>query len=113
MEVTGVIKVKGETQTFGTDFTKRQLVVKTDEQYPQLISIDFVKDKCSLLDKYNLGDNVTVSINLGGREWTNPKGEVKYFNSVTGWRIENVSTSSIPVPTPAEPITEEVEDLPF
>lgn len=108
MEVTGEIKVKGETQTFGNNgFQKRQLVIKTDEQYPQFISIDFVKDKCSLLDKYNLEDNVTVSINLGGREWTNPKGEVKYFNSVTGWRIEKTEKAE---PIPAEPIP---DDLPF
>jgi hypothetical protein len=113
MEVTGVIKLKGDVQTFGADFTKRQLVVTTDEQYPQLIAIDFVKDKCSLLDSYNVGDNVKVSINLGGREWINPQGEAKYFNSVTGWRVEKVETAPSVPQAPAEPIGEEPDDLPF
>jgi hypothetical protein len=113
MEVTGVIKLKGDVQTFGADFTKRQLVVTTDEQYPQLIAIDFVKDKCSLLDSYNVGDNVKVSINLGGREWVNPQGEAKYFNSVTGWRVEKVDTAPSVPQAPAEPIGEEPDDLPF
>ena len=50
--------------------------------------MEFVKDKCSLLDTYNTGDNIKVSINLRGREWTNDKGEVKYFNSIQGWKIQ-------------------------
>ena len=114
MEVTGKIKVKGETQTFGADFTKRQLVVTTDEQYPQLISIDFIKDKCDLLDAYNEGDDVKVSINLGGREWIDPQGVAKYFNSVTGWRIEKVEQDLPPTNQPqAEISSAEPDDLPF
>ena len=113
MEVTGVIKLKGDVQTFGADFTKRQLVVTTDEQYPQLIAIDFVKDKCSLLDSYNVGDNVKVSINLGGREWINPQGEAKYFNSVTGWRVEKVETAPTTPQAPAKQLEEVQDDLPF
>tara|TARA_R110002051_G_C8502725_1_gene465044 strand:- start:49 stop:399 length:351 start_codon:yes stop_codon:yes gene_type:complete len=116
MEVQGKIKILGETETFGTDFTKRQLVVTTDEQYPQLISVDFLKDKCDLLNTYKVGDSVKVSINLGGREWINPQGVAKYFNSITGWRIEKVDNApNVPQPplqqmaqAPTEPA-----DLPF
>ena len=92
MEVTGKIKLLGEAQTFGTSgFKKRELVVTTDEQYPQMIMIEFVQDKCDLLNSYLVGQDVKVSINLRGREWINPQGEAKYFNSVQGWRIEAVS----------------------
>ena len=113
-EVQGKIKVIGEVQTFGTDFTKRQLVVTTDEQYPQTISIDFVKDKCSLLDNYSIGQDVKVSINLGGREWINPQGEAKYFNSITGWRIEKLETApNVPLPPVQNVSNEEPDDLPF
>ena len=94
MEVIGKVKFKGEVQTFGNDFTKKELVITTDEQYPQHISIEFVKDKIELLDKYKLGDNVKVSINIRGREWVNPQGETKYFNSIQGWRIENALTEA-------------------
>ena len=115
MEVVGKIKIIGEVQTFGTDFTKRQLVITTDDQYPQVVSIDFLKDKCDLLNSYKVGDDVKVSINLGGREWINPQGEAKYFNSVTGWRIEkSVAETSAPdyvAPPVAE--VEEIDDLPF
>lgn len=115
MNVQGKIKLIGETQTFGSGFTKRQLVVETTEdQYPQVISIDFVKDKCDILDKYKVGHSVDVSVNLGGREWINPQGEAKYFNSLTGWRIEKLeSNGAITEPPAAQPIQEQQNDLPF
>ena len=95
MEVVGVIKVKSETQTIGAKgFQKRELVVTTDDQYPQMIMIEFVQDKCDLLDSYKVGDNVKVSINLRGREWINPEGEAKYFNSVQGWRVEKLEENA-------------------
>ena len=89
-QVTGKIHVIGETVQVTDTFSKRELVIVTDEQYPQYLSIEFTGGKTELLDKYNVGDEVTVHINLRGREWTNPEGEVKYFNSIQGWRIEEV-----------------------
>ena len=114
MQVQGKIKIIGDVQTFGNDFTKRQLVVITDDQYPQLISIDFLKDKCDLLNSYKVGQSVNVSINLGGREWINPQGEAKYFNSVTGWKIEDVTPVEPSQPIEAPNLSQGVEDdLPF
>ena len=123
MEVTGKIKSINETQTFGTSgFRKRELVVTTDEQYPQMIMIEFVQDKCDILNNYAVDQDVKVSINLRGREWINTQGEAKYFNSVQGWRIENLSqaaaqNSNIPPVDQFQPATnvsnEEPDDLPF
>ena len=93
MEVQGTIKVIGETATFGAKgFRKRELVITTDEQYPQSILVEFVQDKCDLLDKFEVGKNVKIGINLRGREWTNPQGETKYFNSIQGWNINSFVT---------------------
>ncbi len=125
MEVQGKIKMIDETKTFGNNgFRKREVVITTEEQYPQHILVEFVQDKCDLLDKHKVGDTVKISINLRGREWTNPQGEVKYFNSVQGWRIESLQPdqdgSGIPpLPPmdafePAEELNEEDhDDLPF
>lgn len=94
MDITGKIKMLGETQTFGSQgFRKRELVVTTEEQYPQHIMIEFTQDKCDLLNNYKVGEAVKVSINLRGREWVNPQGETKYFNSIQGWRIEKSEVS--------------------
>ena len=123
MEVTGKIKKIDETKTFGNNgFRKRELVVTTDEQYPQMIMVEFVQDKCDLLNNYAVGQDVKVSINLRGREWINPQGEAKYFNSIQGWRIENLSSSqaapsNLPPVDQFQPASnvsdEEPDDLPF
>ncbi|MBS4042353.1 MAG: DUF3127 domain-containing protein [Chitinophagaceae bacterium] len=127
MEVNGKIKVINPEQQVSASFRKRELVVATEEQYPQFISINFVQDKCDLLNNYRVGDEVKVSINLRGREWVNPQGETKYFNDIQGWRIEKTNPSPAPqnnvashAASPAEafaPATnfneEEHDDLPF
>ncbi|MGB1307847.1 MAG: DUF3127 domain-containing protein [Oceanihabitans sp.] len=125
MEVQGKVKMIGETQTFGSNgFRKREIVVTTDEQYPQHILVEFVQDKTELLNSYQVGQAVKININLRGREWVNPQGETKYFNAIQGWRIEALQGESaageMPPMPPAEafePATnvneEEQDDLPF
>ena len=127
MEVQGKIKLIGETQTFGSNgFQKREVVVTTAEQYPQSIMVEFVQDKTDLLNNFAAGQDVKISINLRGREWTNPQGEIKYFNSIQGWRIENMAATAGPgspdmPPMPPEEAfqpadnikTEAEDDLPF
>jgi uncharacterized protein Veg len=124
MEVQGKVKMIGETQTFGSNgFRKREIVVTTEEQYPQHIMVEFVQDKTDLLNSYQVGQNVKISINLRGREWVNPQGETKYFNSIQGWRIENLQGAtpegapSVPPTEAFEPATdlkeEDHDDLPF
>lgn len=114
MEVQGKIKLIGETQTFGSNgFRKRELVITTEEQYPQPIMIEFVQDKTDLLNNYQVGQTVKVSINLRGREWLNPQGETKYFNSIQGWRIEKMdqaASASMP-PMPQEDAFEPISDF--
>ena len=113
MEVTGTIKAIEQAQTFGT-FTKRNVIVTTDEQYPQTLAIEFVQDKCSLLDKFQVGKGVKIGVNLRGREWTNPQGEVKYFNSIQGWRIDAFVTEGTEMKAPLQTQAEiEANDLPF
>ena len=87
MEVSGIVKRISDVQQVSQSFRKREIVLTTEEQYPQHLSIEFVQDKCELLDQFQDGQKVTISINLRGRECTSPQGEVKYFNSIQGWRI--------------------------
>tara|TARA_B100001027_G_C16038969_1_gene228995 strand:- start:68 stop:472 length:405 start_codon:yes stop_codon:yes gene_type:complete len=124
VEVQGKIKLLGEIKTYGDNgFRKREVVITTQEQYPQHLLIEFIQDRCELLDSFNVGENVKISINLRGREWENPEGEIKYFNSIHGWRIEKeefVEKDIIPPPDDSPGFEEksdednEVEDdLPF
>lgn len=122
MEVVGKAHLIGAEIKVTDSYTKRELVIKTDEQYPQLISIEFGQGKCNeYIDKLKIGDEVKISINLGGREWTNPQGETKYFNSIKGWKVEKLSevlaTETVPVaefaPAPKQVSAVEDDGLPF
>ena len=127
MEITGKIKWIDEVKTYGSSgFRKREIVITTQEQYPQQILVEFVQDKCELLDPYQIGQDVRIGINLRGREWVNPEGQTKYFNSIQGWRIDQLdqeidNEESTPIQKPFETTDskneendgDEEDDLPF
>lgn len=96
MEIQGRIKQIFAPESVGQNgFQKRDLVITTEEQYPNDIIIQFTQSKCALLDNLQVGQRVNVHFNLQGREWTNPQGEVKYFNTVLGWKIELIKTTNV------------------
>ena len=109
-ELSGQVIKKFEIETFASGFQKQNIVVKTEDQYPQEIQIEFTQNKIDLIEKINVGDHVTVSFNVNGRSWTDPKGEVKYFNSIVGWKIENEPTK---VEKPEKPINKVKQENPF
>jgi len=119
MQLEGTIKVIKDEQQVSATFKKREIVITTDETYPQHILIEFNQDKCNLVDNRNVGDKVKVSINISGREYADKNtGEVKYFNSIKGWKIELLSQGSAPVAaqpvaTPAAPVPAMDDSEPF
>ena len=125
MELQGTVKKITEVQTFASGFQKREMVLTTEEQYPQPINIEFLQEKGDLLNQLTEGDKVKVAINIRGREWTSPQGDVKYFNSIVGWRVENLAGGFETEPTTATPSSaakpaegkgvfeEDEDDLPF
>ena len=123
MNISGKIKLIDETKEYGSNgFRKRELVVTTQEQYPQNILVEFVQDRCEILDSFQVGELVKIDINIRGREWTNKENIVKYFNSIQGWRIEkieeNYDPQLPPIPTKedlgtGQETNKEPDDLPF
>ena len=125
MDISGKIKLINETKEYGNNgFRKREVVLTTEEQYPQDLLVEFVQDKCDILNSFQVGQSVKIDINLRGREWESPQGEIKYFNSIQGWRIEklfsddeNVDIPPVPPAEAFQPADElnqdEPDDLPF
>lgn len=123
----GSVKYVSPDIQVSASFKKRELVVTTDEQYPQHILINFVQDKTEYLDGLEIGKLVSVSVNIRGREWINPAGESKYFNDIQGWKVskhtdENNNThapvaavhaQALPTNQAAANFDEEEDDLPF
>lgn len=124
MEITGIIKKIGDTQTFASGFQKREFILLTQETFPQPLMIELLQDKIDIIDPFKEGDEAIVGINLRGRQWSPPNGgEDKYFNSISAWKITRPTASqpqSSKVPQASteqafgNPFEDDVsEDLPF
>jgi hypothetical protein len=100
-ELTGKLKTVMETQTFGSGFTKREFVVTTDEQYPQDIKFELIKEKTSAIDSFKNGDTLKVSFNVRGNEYNG-----KYYVNLQAWRIETAQNAGAPIPPPLDPMAE-------
>ena len=128
MEIKGKIEKIFATQQVTQTFRKREFVVEFAEnpQYPEYVKFEMIQDKCDQLDQFAEGQTINISFNLKGRKWTDPKGEVKYFNTLQAWRISPESqdepapiTAGNSAPPPAatdEPdwlTNDDSDDLPF
>lgn len=111
-KLTGKVKLIKETVQVTEKFAKRELVISdTSSMYPQDILFELAQDNVSKADLFKEGDDVEVSFNLRGREWTSPQGEVKYFNTLDAWRIERANSEMSP--SEAVETVNESDDLPF
>ena len=129
MEIKGKIKKISETVQISERFRKREFVVEyaSNQDYPQSLQFEMVQDRCELLDSFEVGQDVEVFFDLRGREWTNPQGEVKYFNSLQAWKLVSEQNAvNPPAPNDQTHITsasteekpgwlekETADDLPF
>ena len=129
MEIKGKIKKISDTVQISDRFRKREFVVEyaSNPDYPQPLQFEMVQDRCELLDPFEVGQEVEIFFDLRGREWTNPQGDVKYFNSLQAWKLvseQNSASTSSPgsVKKSSAPVRDEKpgwlenespDDLPF
>ena len=124
MNIQGKLIEKFETQVVSDKFRKREFVIEYIEnpQYPEYIKFELIQDKTSLLDAFNIGDQIDVSFNLKGRTWVNQQGVKQYFNSLQAWRLNGANAGAAPQATqyqqaPSAPsfntVATEGDDLPF
>ena len=93
-ELTGTIIEMFPAQTFNKGFRKREFVIEVGDKYPQKILFQLVQEKCDMLESYSVGDTVTVSFDIKGRDWTDKLGSVKYFTTLEAWRISGQKKNS-------------------
>ncbi len=121
-EAQGQIHSIGQTNEFGSNgFTKREFVIKLTGEgenpaYPNYIALELIKDKCALMDEYQVGDEIKVQFNLNGRLWQQPGKDERCFNSLQAWRVERLTSQQEQAPewaaAPAD-FGEYDEDVPF
>ncbi len=128
MEVQGKIVEIFDTVQISDSFKKREFVLEyaDNPQYPELLKFECIQDKCAMLDSFSVGQEVIVSLNLKGRKWTDPQGNVKYFTSLQAWKVQQAGAQAPPqqsqatTPSASQPSQEifsadddSQEDLPF
>ncbi|WDI79621.1 DUF3127 domain-containing protein [Candidatus Karelsulcia muelleri] len=86
-----------------SNFKKREILIKTEEQYPQILIIEFILEKTKLLNSLKKDDKIKIFINLKGKKWTTKTGKTIFFNYIQGWKIENITDTE----------TNEFDELPF
>lgn len=112
-ELTGTVKLKGETQTFPSGFCKQELVVTTGDKYPQDIKIEFAKDQVALLANVGVMDEVSVLFNVRGNEYNG-----NHYVNLSGYRISVTKKCEDgikyePAPAPALQAVEDEGEIPF
>lgn len=92
--VTGEIVEIDDVKIISDNFKKREFILKhaPNPEYPDFLKLEVVQNKTDLLDKYNVGQEVEVDINLKGKKWEKGK-ESGYFNSLQAWRIQPASSA--------------------
>lgn len=86
MEIEGILKIKNSKETFASGFEKRTFVIQTIDKYPQMIQFELFKDKCGLIDQFNIDEKIKVGLNIRGSEY---KG--KFYVSLNAWKIERLT----------------------
>jgi hypothetical protein len=117
-EVSGKLHTIFETKQITDRFQKREFVVEVadNSRYPQTVLFQLTGDRVDAIEGCSVGDNVTVEFSLRGREWTSPKGETKFFNSLDVWKVQRDGASQgdePPPPMEPPPDIDAEDDLPF
>ena len=109
----GKVTLVKDIQNISDKFQKREFVIETEDQYPQLVQFELTQDKCSLLDSSYEGKSIEVFFNIRGREWND-----KYFVNLQAWRVvvDGPSTSTATATVTSQEVEaaeSSADDLPF
>ena len=81
-----------DTEQIKDTFQKREFVVEeAGGQYPNVVKFELTQDRCTLIDEFKEGDEVTVSFDLSGRAWND-----KFFTNLRAWRIQHAAGGGAP-----------------
>lgn len=114
-QVTGRMLAIGQTvqipsKTGGDPFLKREFLLDATtydpytgerSQYENVLPLEVSGDKCAELDHFCIGDVVTVSFALQGRQWQTQDGELKRMTSIRCYKLEGRTPTQAAAPHPA------------
>jgi hypothetical protein len=95
LEITGKLIEKYDTNIVSDKFRKREFVLELGEEingnvYTSYAKMQLVQNKCDIIDRFNIGDNLKVNFNIRGTRYEK-EGKVSYFSNLDAWRIEHAA----------------------
>lgn len=118
MQITGKLIKSTPVEVITEKFKKCNVIIETDSQYPQQISLEVHNDNIAKLKDAGAkaGDIVTADINLRGRRYEKD-GKESWYNTLVLWKMAKTGdaadqpvAAAAPEPVPA---AGEDDDLPF
>ena len=115
-KATGRLHKVFDTEQKSASFSAREFVIEmVDGKFPQMVKFQLTQDKCSLIDDYSEGEDISVDFDLRGREWNE-----KYFTNLNAWRIARAEAQdgasdadTAATGTPAAATADFDDDIPF
>jgi hypothetical protein len=104
----GEIKLINKTQTWDSGFKKREIIVTSNDMYPQDIKFEFLKDDVELLDAFKKGQKVVIDFNLRGNEY-----QGKYYTNLNATSISKLGKSTKKEEMPDLSSSDDDDDIPF
>jgi len=122
-ELSGRLIEKMDTVKVSETFKKREFVIEhidnsSGKVFTDLIKFQVTGERCALIDKFNINDEIKVTFNIRGKRWVKDD-RVSYFTNLEVWKIEKTALLSEEPPPPPPmmeeeaPPFEEPDDLPF
>ena len=82
MNIKGRLSQIDATQELSGGFRKREFIIETEGEYPQLIRFELLKDKVDIIDSFQTGKIIDVHFNIQGREFNG-----KVYNNLIAWKV--------------------------
>ena len=126
-DVTGKLVAKFDTVQRTETFKTREFVIETSEDIKGRIITNYIKfqsvqDRTTIVDRFNIGDQIKVHFNIKGSRWEK-NGQVNYITNLDAWRIESGNLQQSGTTSGSEIVpafqpdmsrsAEGVDDLPF
>lgn len=90
MEIVGRLKMIGNTESVGANaLQKRSFVISVETQYPYEIAFDLLKEKTTVIDQFQVGQNIKVSFDVRSREYNG-----KWYTNASAWRVEHADAGA-------------------
>jgi single-strand DNA-binding protein len=110
-QIKGKIYHIGAQEDVTEKFSKRAIILETDDQYAPFVKLEFTQERCGLVDSFAVGSEVTVTYDVKGSKstYTNKSGQTDCFVALQAWKITGANDA--PKSQSGKPMTP-VNDLP-